>query len=120
MRLLRDCGRITGVSTGTSRRFGAANGVVLAAGGYQANVGLRSRFQPEASTPYLGTGFCRGDGHVMGQSVGGDLINVTMIPPLVMVGSALVEDAIAVNQQGRRYGPLPWWWASTSPPAGSG
>lgn len=105
VRLLQDDDRISGVVSDTCRRFGAANGVILAAGGYQANPDLRSRFQPEAkaSTPYLGTEFCRGDGHLMGLAVGGDLINMTMIPPLVMVGSALVEDAIAVNRHGRRF-----------------
>lgn len=106
VRLLRDGEhRVTGVATDTCRQFGAANGVILAAGGYQANPDLRSRFQPEAkaSTPYLGSELCRGDGHIMGLAVGGDLINMTMIPPLVMVGSALVEDSIAVNQQGRRF-----------------
>ena len=105
VRLLQDDDRITGVSTDTARQFDAANGVILAAGGYQANPDLRSRFQPEAqaSTPYLGTELCRGDGHIMGLAVGGDLINMTMIPPLIMVGSALVEDSIAVNQQGHRF-----------------
>ena len=39
----------------------------------------------------------------MGQEVGGDLINMTMIPPLIMVGSALVEESIAVNQEGKRF-----------------
>ncbi len=105
VRLVQDGDRISGVVSDTSRHFGAANGVILAAGGYQANFDLRSRFQPQskASTPYLGTELCRGDGHLMGLAVGGDLINMTMIPPLVMVGSALVEDAIAVNRHGRRF-----------------
>ena len=105
VRLLRDGDQISGVVTEGGPRFGAADGVVLAAGGYQANPDLRSRFQPEAqaSTPYLGTDLCRGDGHIMGSAVGGDLINMTMIPPLVMVGSALVEDSIAVNRQGHRF-----------------
>lgn len=105
VRLLQDGDRVTGVSTDTARQFNAANGVILAAGGYQANPDLRSRFQPEAqaSTPYLGTDLCRGDGHIMGLAVGGDLINMTMIPPLIMVGSALVEDSIAVNEHGHRF-----------------
>ena len=105
VRLLRDDAGVVGVMAEDGQRFGAANGVILAAGGYQANFDLRSRFQPEAKadTPYLGTEFCRGDGHIMGQAVGGDLINMTMIPPLVMVGSALVEDAIAVNRHGLRF-----------------
>ena len=57
-----------------------ARAVVLATGGYQAGIELRRRYQPEhlATTPYLGVPTCRGDGHVMGQAVGGDLINMTM------------------------------------------
>ncbi len=105
VRLLRDGGRVAGVVTEDGQHIRARNGVILAAGGYQANPDLRSRYQPEAkaSTPFLGTPHCRGDGHIMGQAAGGDLINMTMIPPLVMVGSALVEDAIAVNRSGRRF-----------------
>ena len=104
-RLLRDGDRISGVATDEERPLGATKGVILAAGGYQANPDLRARYQPEAkaSTPYLGSELCRGDGHIMGVAVGGDLINMTMIPPLVMVGSALVEDSIAVNQHGHRF-----------------
>ena len=83
----------------------ADRAVILAAGGYQANHALRSRYQPGylAGTPYLGVDTDRGDGHLMGQAVGGDLINMTMIPPLVMVASALVEDSIAVDASGRRF-----------------
>ena len=105
MRLLQDGDRVTGVAIETGEEVAAANGVILAAGGYQANPDLRARYQPvaKAGTPYLGTEHCRGDGHIMGQAVGGDLINMTMIPPLVMVGSALVEDAIAVSRDGRRF-----------------
>ena len=83
----------------------ASGGVVLAAGGYQANHTLRFRYQPGhmAHTPFLGVDSDQGDGHLMGQAVGGDLINMTMIPPLVMVASALVEDSIAVDSSGKRF-----------------
>ena len=82
-----------------------ADAVILAAGGYQGSADVRRRYQPErmAATPYLGVPTCRGDGHRMGQSVGGDLLNMTMVQPLVIVGSALVEDSIAVNRAGRRF-----------------
>lgn len=113
-RLHRDAGRVAGVVWEPSSTGGggsgpglleAGHGVVLAAGGYQANHALRSRYQPSylAGTPYLGVDTDRGDGHLMGQAVGGDLINMTMIPPLVMVASALVEDSIAVDSRGRRF-----------------
>ena len=113
-RLHTDSGRVAGVlwepSGGAGDRAGgdlleAERGVILAAGGYQANHSLRARYQPGylAGTPYLGVDTDRGDGHLMGQAVGGDLINMTMIPPLVMVASALVEDSIAVDPAGRRF-----------------
>lgn len=103
-RLLADGHSVVGVATGTGD-IQADKAVVLAAGGYQANPELRLRYQPAsiADTPYLGTDHDRGDGHLMGQAVGGDLVNMTMIPPLVMVASALVEDSIAVNTEGARF-----------------
>lgn len=99
--------RVTGVVAEPSgEAIEAGSGIVLAAGGYQANHALRARYQPGymARTPYLGVDSDQGDGHLMGQAVGGDLINMTMIPPLVMVASALVEDSIAVDLSGRRFG----------------
>ena len=116
-RLHTDSGRVTGVVWEPASGEGdgadpcpglleADRGVILAAGGYQANHALRSRYQPGylATAPYLGVDTDRGDGHLMGQAIGGDLINMTMIPPLVMVASALVEDSIAVDSTGRRFG----------------
>ena len=99
---LNEC--VVGVATDTTS-YMAKRAVVLATGGYQANPQIRIKYQPEimASTPYLGTEHDVGDGHLMGQEVGGDLINMTMIPPLIMVGSALVEDSIAVNLEGKRF-----------------
>ena len=95
---------VVGVAT-DSTSFMANKAVVLATGGYQANPQIRIKYQPEAmaTTPYLGTEHDVGDGHLMGQEVGGDLINMTMIPPLIMVGSALVEESIAVNCEGQRF-----------------
>jgi succinate dehydrogenase/fumarate reductase flavoprotein subunit len=109
-RLLIENDRVAGVraamrGSGEVVEVHASNGVVLAAGGYQGNVDLRRRYQPAhlADTPYLGVDTDRGDGHVMGAAVGGDLVNMTMIPPLIMVASAFVEDAIAVNAAGERF-----------------
>ena len=85
--LVRDGERVTGVVAegpdGTAQ-WNATRGVVLSTGGYQSNPELRMRYQPEhlARTPYLGVHTCQGDGHLMGQMMGGDLINMTMIQPL--------------------------------------
>lgn len=103
-RLLTHHKSVVGVATDNDN-FIAKKGVILATGGYQANSQIRIKYQPEmmAKTPYLGTKYDVGDGHLMGQEVGGDLINMTMIPPLIMVASALVEESIAVNREGRRF-----------------
>ncbi|KIW48849.1 uncharacterized protein PV06_01410 [Exophiala oligosperma] len=82
----------------------ARNGVILATGGYQANNALRQRYQPTAREAwYPGLPTCRGDGHLLGQAVGGDLVNMSMIPPIVAIASALTDEAIAVNAQGNRF-----------------
>ncbi|KAH8819244.1 succinate dehydrogenase [Xylogone sp. PMI_703] len=83
----------------------ARKGVILATGGYQANPALRRRYQPdnEVMEAYAGLPTCRGDGHLLGQSIGGDLINMTMIPELVVVASHVTASAIAVNANGRRF-----------------
>lgn len=102
-------GAVTGVTVaaadGSTIEVNARLGVVLATGGYQANPELQQRYQPHfiARGPYLGVDTCRGDGHLMGQAVGGDLINMTHVPPLIIVSSSLVEDAIAVNVNGQRF-----------------
>jgi succinate dehydrogenase/fumarate reductase flavoprotein subunit len=107
-RLRTEDGRVTGVlahSADTEYVLTARHGVVLATGGYQSNPELRRRYQPGfvARAPYLGIDTCRGAGHLLGQAVGGDLMNMTFVPPLVIVSSSVVEDAIAVNSSGERF-----------------
>ena len=104
-------GRITGVEA--IRRadanehisLEASKGVVLTTGGYQGNYELRRRYQPETeiSRHIVGLPTCRGTGHVLGASVGGDLINMSYIQPMVLIPSLLAEDAIAVNLNGERF-----------------
>jgi fumarate reductase flavoprotein subunit len=90
---------------GSSLNVVTRRGVVLCAGGYQANPDMRARYQPESRStkPYLGIDTARGDGHLMGGAVGGDLINMTFIPSLVIVASSMLEESIAIDRQGRRF-----------------
>ncbi|KFZ19698.1 hypothetical protein V501_00560 [Pseudogymnoascus sp. VKM F-4519 (FW-2642)] len=83
----------------------ARKGVILATGGYQANPALRRHYQVDktAMDIYPGLPTCRGDGHLLGQALGGDLVNMTMIPPIIAVASHLIESAIAVNISGCRF-----------------
>jgi succinate dehydrogenase/fumarate reductase flavoprotein subunit len=106
--LTTDGWRVTGVVADAGDgpvHIAARRAVVLATGGYQANHELRLRFQPEAQarTPYYGVDTARGDGHVIGQAIGGALVNMTYIPMFIRAPSRLLEDAIAVNVHGERF-----------------
>jgi succinate dehydrogenase/fumarate reductase flavoprotein subunit len=106
--LEREGGRVSGVlaqGAGSQRRIAARAGVVLATGGYQANHALRRRYQPQhlADTVFPGLDSCRGDGQLLAQAAGADLINMSMIPIYIRVSSGLLEDTIAVNAHGRRF-----------------
>jgi succinate dehydrogenase/fumarate reductase flavoprotein subunit len=109
-RLIVENGRVAGVLAhrldgGMPLSVRAARAVVLATGGYQAGHRLRARYQPHtaAQSPFFGTPDCRGDGHLMGSAVGGDLVNMTCLPPTVLAASTVVENAIAVNSAGVRF-----------------
>ncbi|MBX7434769.1 FAD-dependent oxidoreductase [Mycobacterium sp. Y57] len=109
-RLIVEEGRIAGVIAhriegGMPLTVRARRAVVLATGGYQAGHRLRARYQSFASaqSSYFGTPDCRGDGHVMGSIVGGDLVNMAYLPPTVLAASTVVENAIAVNSVGARF-----------------
>ena len=111
-RLLVDSsGRVTGVVVQPRDpqleqfKVHATRGVILATGGYGANLSLRRHYQhdPKDGRLYSGLGTCRGDGQLMGQAVGGELINMTMIPPIVAIPSHVTEEAIAVNREGARF-----------------
>lgn len=110
VRLLTRDGSVIGVraapkASDASFSVFARKGVILATGGYQANSALRQHYQakPALDGLYPGLVTCRGDGHLLGQAIGGDLINMSMIPPIVQIASALTDEAIAVNIHGKRF-----------------
>lgn len=97
--------RVRGVAGGPERELVASAGVVLATGGFQGNQELRRRYGPDryARTPHLGVSTCTGTGHVIGAEVGGDLIDMGCLTPVIIVGSRFIEEAIAVDPSGRRF-----------------
>ena len=63
-------------------QVGVSRSVVIATGGFQAGHKLPGALSVpvEAQSPYYGTADCRGDGHLMGESVGGHLVNMNYLP----------------------------------------
>jgi urocanate reductase len=117
--LVRDAaGRVVGVKAtmeGQPYEFRAKRGVVLATGGFAANVKMRS----EANSFY-GEGFkttntpaAQGDGIVMAQKAGAKTLNMDLIQTYPMcdpvsgaielIDDARFEGAVLVNQNGERF-----------------
>lgn len=83
----------------------ARYGVVIATGGYQASAEMRARFNPALAKdlPYPGLDTNRGDGHSMLQAAGAQLVNMHVVPEVVLIASRLVENCIAITEEGERF-----------------
>lgn len=100
--------RVTGARIGGGAHeieVRARLGVVIGAGGFQANPDLRRRYQPgqDPYSPYAGLDTAKGDGQQMMESVGADLVNMTLIPRHICAASRFIEDSIALNGDGHRF-----------------
>jgi succinate dehydrogenase/fumarate reductase flavoprotein subunit len=82
-----------------------AGAVILATGGYQGNPDLRARFAPglDPKAPFPGLDTSRGDAQQMTERAGGHLVNMEVVPEVVLIASLLVEDCIAVTEDGVRF-----------------
>ena len=119
-------GRVTGVRAtgpGGDRNFMATRGVVLATGGFGANVEMRQRYNDMGNPPLWGPGLrnalstnhpgTTGDGIMMAESIGANLVGMEWIQMLPMgdprTGSLSgniemgVEDRFFVNKNGDRF-----------------
>jgi succinate dehydrogenase/fumarate reductase flavoprotein subunit len=106
--LVTDSGTVTGVLAerpGGEQAEYRAGTVILATGGYQAGPDLRARFVPDldAKAPFPGLDTNRGDAQLMAERAGGHLVNMEVVPEVVLVASRLVEDCIAVTEDGVRF-----------------
>lgn len=117
--LIQDAnGRVVGVKTslqGQPYDFKATKGVVIATGGFAANVDMRTK-----ANPFYGAGFkttnlpsAQGEGITMGVKVGGVAVNMEQIQTYPMcdpvsgaielIDDARFEGAILINQEGKRF-----------------
>ncbi len=117
--LIRDAsGRVTGVQAvmdGKSYTFTAKKGVIIATGGFAANVDMRTK-----ANPFYGKGFkttnmpgAQGEGITMAQKIGAQAVNMDLIQTYPMcdpnsgaielIDDARFEGAILINQEGKRF-----------------
>ncbi|MEV4604389.1 FAD-dependent oxidoreductase [Amycolatopsis sp. NPDC049253] len=107
--LVRAGGAVTGALIegpgGTATEVRAARGVIVTTGGYQASSALRARHRPDADpdSPYPGLDTNLGDGHLMLEQAGAALVNMHMVPEVVLIASRLIEECIAVTEDGVRF-----------------
>lgn len=117
--ILDENSKVVGVKAenkdGQEITFTANNGVVLASGGFGANVELRKRFNPIYDENYLTTNSvgATGDGIVMGEAIGADLVGTEYIQTypicdplsgmLLYTDDARFYSTILVNKEGNRF-----------------
>lgn len=116
--LIKPADRITGVTatnTGKTVTFDAKKGVVDAAGGFAANVAMRVQYNPKYDATYKTTAVAgsQGDGIVMAQKVGAQLVDMKQIQTyptsnpetgiISYVADSRFSGAILVNQAGKRF-----------------
>lgn len=117
--LVKDAsGRVVGVKAtmdGKTYTFDARKGVVIATGGFAANVAMRTE-----ANPFYGAGFkttnmpgAMGEGITMATKIGAQAVNMGLIQTYPMcdpnsgaielIDDARFEGAILVNQEGKRF-----------------
>lgn len=116
--LIMEDGRVTGVrgttGDGTPFTLTATKGVILATGGFAANVELRQRFNTHWATldETIGTTnvpSATGDGIIMAEAVGANLVGMEWIqlaPAITKMTaglSASINNIIYINAQGERF-----------------
>ncbi|MGE5552491.1 MAG: flavocytochrome c [Betaproteobacteria bacterium] len=117
--LLTSGRRVIGVEAvtkdGKAVEFRANKGVVLATGGFSANVEMRMKYNPKLTAAIGTTNHpgATGDGYVMAQEIGADLVGMKWIQllPLGTPGTGALEnwveagadEMIFVNKLGKRF-----------------
>lgn len=117
--LIVENGRVAGVKATTAKgqqlTFKARKGVVLATGGFGANVEMRKKYNPVLDEHYMTTDSpgSTGDGIVMAEAAGAALANMQYIQTypicnpktgiISLVADTRFDGAILINQDGKRF-----------------
>lgn len=117
--LIVENGKVVGVTAvnaaGQDLTFKANKGVIIASGGFGANVEMRSKYNPEYGADYLTTDAAgtTGDGIVMAEAIGAQLVDMKYIQTypicnpetgvISLLADSRFDGAILVNQEGNRF-----------------
>lgn len=112
--LIMENGKVVGVKAEDKDKnpmeFRCKKGVVMAAGGFAANVEMRMKYNPAltADKPTTNHPGATGDGIVMGEKIGAELVGMEYIQSLPMAieltGPTInVENSIFINKEGKRF-----------------
>lgn len=117
--LMQDAkGKIVGVkaeNNGKTITFNASKGVIIASGGFAANVDMREKYNADYGKEYMTTAVpaSMGDGIVMGEEVNAELVDMEQIQVyptsnpetgiISYVANSRFDGAILVNQEAERF-----------------
>lgn len=114
--LLMDGGRVVGVAgkttTGQPFQINANKGVVIATGGFGANVEMRMKYNKhwailDESVPTTNGPQATGDGIVMAEAIGANLVDMEWIQMIPTYGPGVftpyIENQFYINKEGNRF-----------------
>lgn len=116
--IIDDNGRVVGVkgsNGGKTYTFNAKNGVIIATGGFGANMEMRKKYNPFYDEKFLTTDLpgTTGDGHMMAEKIGAELVGMEHIQvypisdpitgALELVSDGFMDGGIVVNKDGKRF-----------------
>ena len=113
--LLTENGRVVGVkgvtADGSEFIFKAEKGVILATGGFSANVEMREKYNThwaplDESIPTSNGPQATGDGIIMAEAIGANLVGmewIQMLPTTMKSFTPAIDSTILVNKEGKRF-----------------